>query len=61
MHLANHFIFLSYFLEEDTYGLLSIMASSRRAKYLFQSKLQLEVSSVTALELSKKHVVRNII
>ena len=39
------------------YGLLAILSSSKRAKYLFQSRLQLEVASMTALELSKKHSV----
>ena len=49
---------LRHFLsEEDTYGFLAIMAASKRSKYLFLSKLQLEVASVTAYELSKKYCV----
>ena len=46
---------LRHFLsEEDTYGLLSVMSSSKRSKYLYMSKNEVEVASRGALELSKK-------
>jgi len=52
--IIRHFL-----TEEDTYGFLAIMAS-RRSKYLFTSKMQFEVASVTAYELSKNFCKKHI-
>ena len=53
-YLSANFLLIT---EEDTYGFLAIMATSKRSKYLFLSKMQLEVASVTAYELSKQYCV----
>lgn len=49
-----------FLTEEDTYGIVSAMASSKNTKYFFQSTLQMAVSSQTALELSKKHAKKSV-
>ena len=50
-----------FFPEEDSYGLLSIMASSKRSKYLYMSKNDIDVACMTALELTKKFARKHFI
>ena len=47
--------------EEDTYGVLSIMASSKRSKYLYISKTQNEVACMTVLELTRKFARKHLL
>ena len=42
-----------YLSEEDTYGLLAIMSASKRSKYLYLSKNEVDVACMTAYELSR--------
>ena len=46
--------------EEDTYGLLAIMAASKRAKYLYLSKNEFDIASMTAYELSRKFAKKHL-
>ena len=50
-----------YLSEEDTYGVLSIMASSKRSKYLYISKTQNEVACMTVLELTRKFARKHLL
>ena len=48
-------------LEEDTYGLLAIMAASKRAKYLYLSKNEFDIAAMTAYELSQKFARKHLV
>jgi len=50
-----------YLSEEDTYGLLAIMAASKRAKYLYLSKNEFDIAAMTAYELSQKFARKHLV